>query len=98
MDYQNKTPRELAEETMRLSYEFGELSDELGRIYKIKDIDWTLIRDSVTSDKQAEQIWRNTQEGIREREIELEMKKIQKMLAALKTYLNVRENEARGLY
>lgn len=98
MEYTDKTPGQIANDILVLSAKYGDLSDELGRIYKHKDVDWTLIRDTVTSDKQTEQIWRKTELGMREREIELEMKKVQKTISALKTYLNVKENEARGLY
>lgn len=95
---EEKTPRELAEEILHLSHRYSELTDELGMILKIKDVNWTICRDQVTSDRQADRAWGRTTFGIKEREIEMELKKIQRSISSIKIYLTVKENEAKGIY
>lgn len=96
--YQEKTPGQLAQGLLELAHTYGELSDELEEILKLKDINWSMLRDQFTSDKQTDREWGRTKPGSREIEIELEMKKIRRTMSAIKTYLSVKENEARNLY
>lgn len=98
MDFENRTPGELAAYNLQLAEKYGRLSDELGQILKLKDVNWSILRETTTSDKQADRKWHQTIPGIREREIESEMKKIQRTMSAIKTYLTVKENEARNLF
>lgn len=98
MDYTNKTPGQLAEEILQMTARYEELSDELALVLKLKDVNWTLFRDTVTSDKQADRLWSRTEAGSREQAILLELKKIKQTISSLKTYLRILENQARNLY
>lgn len=98
MDYTTKTPGELAEVILQLTAEYETLADELAELLKLKDINWTLFRDTVTSDKQADRLWFKTEPGTREQSILLQMKKIQRTISSIKIYLKVKENEARNIY
>lgn len=98
IEYRERTPGQLADDILKLTHRYGELSDELADILRIKDIDWSILRDTVTSDRQADRAWYRTRPGSREREIDLEMKKIQKKISAIKIYLQVKADEARNLY
>ena len=98
LSFENKTPGQLADDILHLSHDYCTLSDELGIIYQKKDLNWGMLRDTVTSDRQADQLWRETDIGSRERQVELELKKIQKSISAIKTYLHIKENEAKNLY
>ena len=94
--FEEKTPGELARQLMERSAEYGTLSDELGRIYAIKPVDWSMLRDQVTSDKQADREWEKTKTGYRETLIKMRMKVIDKEMSAIKKYLEVKEKELRG--
>lgn len=96
--YSNKTPGQLADLLLQLTATYSDLSDELSEILHLKDLNWSILRDTVTSDKQADRKWFLTKPGTREREIDFEMKKIQRQMSSIKAYLNVKENEARNLY
>lgn len=98
LSVENKTPGQLANEVLELSHEYCILSDELGLILQKKDLNWGMLRDCVSSDRQADQLWRETEMGSRERVIELELKKIQKRISSIKLYLQIKENEAKNLY
>ena len=98
MEYENKTPGELAKELLTLAYRVSSLSDELSKILRIKDVNWGILRDTVTSDKQADQLWRQREEGRREQEILLSLKTLRIQMSSIKEYLRVKENEARSLY
>lgn len=80
MDYTTKTPGEIAHEILVLTEKYSNLSDELGSLLKLKNVNWSLIRVTVTSDKQADKNWSKTDAGTREEEIELELKKIKMTL------------------
>ena len=98
MDLTNKTPGQLADFNISLASEYSTLSDELGRILSLKDVNWSILRATVTSDKQADRKWHQTKQGLREREIELRMKSIQRTMSAIKTFLHVKSEESRNQY
>ena len=96
--YQDKTPGQLAELLLILAAEFENLSVELEDILKWKDLNWTQLRQTVQSDKQADRLWFQTEPGLRERSIEMRTKNIKVQQSSIKHYLKVKENEARSLY
>ena len=96
--FKDKTPGQLADELLKMTALYGQLSDELSGIYTRKNIDWEMLRDTVKSDRQADQKWFRTDLGAKEQVIEMRMKKIQRHMSTIKTYLQVKENEARSLY
>lgn len=98
MDYSNKTPGQLADIILQLSAEYENLSDELGVIFKVKDVNWTMFRDTVTSDKQADRLWSKTTAGAREQQILLQLRKIKQTISSIKTYLRVKSDEAHHNY
>jgi hypothetical protein len=98
MELSNKTPGQLANYLLELAAEYGRLSDELVYVLELKDIDLSIIRDQVNSDKQAEHEWGKTTNGINERRIVMKLKDIKVQMSSIKEVLRVKENEARSLY
>jgi len=96
--FENKTPGDLARDLVTFSAEYQNLSEQLYAILKVKPAKWNIIRDQVSSDKQAERIWEETSDGINETRIKLRMKSIDKMMGSIKTYLRVLDSEAKNLY
>ena len=98
MDYTTQTPGQLAGELLQLAAKYERLSDEYSEILTVKNTQWPMIRITVTSDKQADRIWATTNNGAREQQIELQLKTIQRTMSSIKTYLQVKEGEARNYY
>lgn len=92
-----KTPGELANELLLLSDRYCSLTDDLAEVYRVKDVNWHLFRDIVSSDKQADAEWGRTEPGIKEREIDLELKKIKVKISAIRKFLEVKSDEAHSL-
>lgn len=94
----DKSPRELSQLHLELAQEYGVLSDELGKILQLKDINWMILRGTCTSDRQCDRLWHTTEPGREERMIELRMKKIQKLMSSINIYLRVKSDESRNQY
>ena len=95
---EQRTPGQLAEYLLVLSSEYGQLIDELSKILERKDILWFTFRDLTSSDKQAEMKWMQTDEGKRERQIQLALKKLTLKISVIKKYLSIKTEEARNTY
>jgi len=95
---QQLTPHQLADRLLALTNQYGNLSDELARILAHKDYKWSALRNTTTSDKQADRLWYQTKDGTKERLIDFELKKLQRIMSSIKAVLQVRENEAKKLY
>lgn len=95
-----KSPRELVEEKEKLSIEFGEMTDKLIDISKVKPYRWALFRadPECKSDKAADRKWESTKEGMEEYAIKLKMKAHEKRLSSISSALRLLENEARNNY
>lgn len=92
------TPRQLAEDRMRLAAEYAAASEKLGFILADKPLTWAAIRASMQSDKAADRKWEESEEGRDEIVLRLRLKSIEKQMSAMKTMLEVMEGEARNNY
>lgn len=93
-----KTPRDLAEKREEYVNEYASLSDELSEILTDKAIRWSVFRSQSTSDKQASKKWDATNAGIREMQIHLKMKALDKQIASIASMIRVLEGESRNSY
>lgn len=92
------TPRELAEQRQFLAAEFGLATEELSRILAQKPAIWTELRAACNSDKAADRTWESTDLGLREMQLRLLLKALEKKMSAARTSLEVAMGEARNLY
>ena len=91
------TPSELAEKQLELAHEYGVLSDRLAEVLEVKAKAWPEIREKSESEKQAENSWSYSENGILEMKLRLSLKKHEKLMSSIKALLRVRELEIRNL-
>lgn len=89
-------PRDIADERIKLAYEYGVLGERLVEIKKIKAVKWLELRVENKSDTQTDMSWDRTELGIEEMEIRAKMKSKEFKMSALKTQLDVMNNEVRN--
>ena len=94
----NPTPQQAADSMMTLSEKQSRLSDEFADLEEKKLRHFSQSRNEFKSDKQCENAWQGTEEGIRHMRLHLELKKLAKELSVIKTFLRHEENKARNLY
>jgi len=92
------TPGRLAELRVLLSAKYAAATNEYEKILVAKPGIWNGIRKTVKSDTRAEREWEATEAGIQERHWKFQIRKIEKMMSAIKTMVDVRTGEARNLY
>lgn len=83
---------------MELSARYGQLSEELKGFVRIKAPVWKILRENSKSIAEADRQWEMSEHGMRERELEIEMKALEKEMSSIKAYLRVMEEEARNQY
>jgi hypothetical protein len=93
----NVLPHRLAELRLQLSAKFSVATDNLEEILIQKPRIWNGIRESQKSDTATERIWEATELGTEERHWRFQIKKIEKMMTACKTMIDVMNSEARNL-
>lgn len=92
---ENVPPGELSQIRTYLAGEYGFFSTELNKILIRRSSKWFELRSVARSDKQADLLWEQTDDGAREREIRFMLKSIDKMSSAIKTRLEVMAGESR---
>lgn len=91
-------PHQEAERLIQLAAQYQALSEEQKGMVRVKAGVWRIIRENVKSVAEADRQWEGREEGIREREIEIELKSLEKNMSAIKSMLRTWEIEARNLY
>jgi hypothetical protein len=93
-----KTPRELAEERLQEAYDIATLGEMLVDVYKEKAKLWPEFRSEAKSTVEADRKWEMTEQGLLEKEIKIKMKVKEHKISAIRTYLEVLNNESRNQY
>lgn len=91
-----KTPHQIAEERYEFAALYASLSGELENILERKPAIWTQLRDTVKSDTACERLYQASADGIREMQIKLRLKSLEKQMSAARTMLDVMSAEARN--
>ena len=92
------TPRQFAEQKLKLSHDFSRLGERLAEIKVERMKLWFEIRETVKSDKQADITYEATPLGLEEMQIKLKMKCKEKQISAINTLIRVIEGEAHNNY
>ncbi len=92
------SPGRLAELRVLLSAKYAAATNQYEAILLAKPPVWNLIREDVKSDARAERQWEATELGGQERHWKFQIRKIERMMSAIKTMIEVRTGEARNLY
>lgn len=91
-------PGELAQILVDLSAEYAFHSLKLEGILLQKPKKWNELRKDYKSDTATDRAWDATDDGLEELHYALTLKRIEKMMSACKTMINVRSDEARNMY
>jgi len=74
------------------------LEEEMGNL-ELRELDvWTELRDKTSSDKQADRLWEQTEDGRRQIKLKRTLKGVDKIISACKIRLRRLENEAYNKY
>lgn len=91
-------PGRLAELLVLLSAKYAEATNRLEEILFAKPALWNGMRADFKSDTACERAWEATEMGLQELKWKMTLKKIEKMMSACKTMIQVRTNEAHNMY
>jgi len=86
-------PHQASELRSKLAGEYSFISGQLQVIYAHKPKTWMQMRANKSSDKQADQEWEASDDGINEVGLKMQLKAVEKMMSALKTIIEVQMNE-----
>lgn len=92
------TPTEAANKRVYLSEEYSTLSEKTAILESHGASFFLGNKEKYGTDKLTENAWKATDEGIAYTYGKARMKAIEKELSALKTFIEVKTNEARGFY
>lgn len=91
-------PHMAADFRVTLSGIYSRMSGELQEIMATKPSRWLLIRKDVKTDKEADRVWEAGEMGIQEMRLKMNMKRCEKIISSLSSFLRVAENESRNAY
>lgn len=91
-------PGRLAELLVALSAKYAQASNELETILLAKPSLWNEMRPNFKSDTACDRAWEATNAGLAELKWKMQLKKIEKMMGAMKSMITVRTNEAHSMY
>jgi len=91
-------PGRLAELLVLLSAKYAEASNQLERILLSKPSIWNEMRKDYKSDTATDRAWDATELGLGELKWHMTLKKIEKMMSAMRSMITVRTNEANNMY
>jgi hypothetical protein len=93
-----QTPHELADSRITLAADYAFFSEQLEEVLAKKPAVWGTLRAQSKSDKSADRLWEASADGIKEMQLRLRMKAIEKKMSAAKTMLDVLQGESRNNY
>ena len=85
--------QDLSEKRSWLAGEYFYLNAQLAEILKVKPAKWNELRREAKSDASAERIWQATLDGLKEVELRLTLKSIEKMLSSIRTQIEIQLSE-----
>jgi hypothetical protein len=91
-------PRRLADFRVYLAALYSLRAAEMQQILAVKPGIWLDIRGEKNSDKATDREWQATEKGQRETQLKWELRRIDKLSAALASKLRVMEGEAKNQY
>lgn len=92
-------PNACARDSAVLSGHYAYISDKLSAILQAKPAIWNQMRSSsgIKSDTACERVWQATEMGIEETKYKLQLKSLEKQMAALRALLQLYQTEARNI-
>lgn len=97
-DITKMTPSELANHRLQLANFYSKAGERKVQLMKLRALYYESFRESVKSDAALERKWELTNEGLELMEINMKLKSLEHKLSAIRTLLEVKNNEARNQY
>ena len=94
----DKTPGQLAEDRYNEAQDYAKLGSLLAKIQDEKAKAYPEIREACKSIAESDRIWEMTEFGLQEKKLKIQMKVKEKKMSAIKTLLDVANNEAFNQY
>lgn len=94
MELVNQTPGQLAESRIIIADQYGKLGERKVELLRIRALYYESFRQDVKSDAALERKWELTNEGLELMEIKEKMKSKEFKMSAIRTLLEVKNNEA----
>ena len=88
-------PHRAADIRVELSGYYSRMSGELQEILALKPSRWLMIRKDVKTDKEADRVWDAGEMGIQEMRLKMNMKRIDKIISSLSSFIRVAEQESK---
>lgn len=95
---EDKTPSQLAKARISLAEEYSRYSGEWAKLVQSRAKFFKDSRPTFKSDTACQRGFELTDDGVKMEVIKAKLKSIEKLLSAYKTMLELKSNEARGLY
>lgn len=92
------TPSELANYRLEIADYYSKAGERKVQLMRLRALYYESFRESVKSDAALERKWEATNEGLELMEIREKMRSMEHKLSAIRTMLEVRNNEARNQY
>ncbi|MDD5068992.1 MAG: hypothetical protein PHN89_05370 [Candidatus Pacebacteria bacterium] len=93
-----QSPQLAAELRIELSAKYSRECGRLEEILKVKPKIWLEMRKNTKSDTSATRNWEGSELGTEEMIIRLRLKRLEKLISCLTSFLKVKENEAKNIY
>ena len=87
------TPHKAGHDVSILAGEFAFICGQLEEVLQTKPAIWNELRKDFKSDTACERAWENSPNGMKEMSLRLSMKKIEKMMSALRSLIRVYESQ-----
>jgi len=97
-DLINKTPSELAELRLKIADDYSKAGEMKVKLMRLHAFYFESFREDVKSDAALERKWELTEDGLKLMEVREKMKSLEHKLSAIRTLLEVKNNEARNQY
>lgn len=94
----DKTPGELARDMLFIAEEYSRYGGELAKLTQKEAEFFNSRRQDYKSDNATNKAFAVTEDGVRKTQVEIKLKTLQRESTAIKTYIEVLSNEARGTY
>lgn len=92
------TPSQLAEHRLEIADFYSKAGERKVQLMRLRALFYESFREEVKSDAALERKWEATNDGLELMEIREKMRSLEHKLSAIRTMLEVRNNEARNQY
>ncbi len=92
------TPSQLAQHRLEISDYYSKAGERKVQLMRLRALYYETYREEVKSDAALERKWETTNDGLELMEIREKMRSLEHKLSAIRTMLEVRNNEARNQY